>query len=258
MPWRRWSTTSRFLLNVPLFGREALHPDVDRLVGDFTSSLLLDIDLTGTTDAASRAYAVQDAMRDRRRALQLSGPVGAARPEPSPRHPGARAGRVHQRARTRRIVLRRRHRRFRRTELDHLAGPAGFARRSGHRVRRRRDGELGCPRGRFPGRRRRRDVRPPHRRTAPAGLRRRRLDAAGPAGAARRSARGARRGQRRSATPAERRCTTGSFVGPSCSRTRPRSSPVRETSATGSCAARRWRWRRRCARTGSAPATRSR
>ncbi len=58
-----WSTTSRFLLNVPLFGREALHPDVDRLVGDFTSSLLLDIDLTGTTDAASRAHAVQDAMR---------------------------------------------------------------------------------------------------------------------------------------------------------------------------------------------------
>ncbi|MFZ0226411.1 MAG: amino acid adenylation domain-containing protein, partial [Mycobacterium sp.] len=58
-----WSRTSRFLLNVPLFGREALHPDVDSLVGDFTSSLLLDIDLTGTVDAASRAHAVQDAMR---------------------------------------------------------------------------------------------------------------------------------------------------------------------------------------------------
>jgi mycobactin phenyloxazoline synthetase len=58
-----WSTTSRFLLNVPLFGREALHPDVDSLVGDFTSSLLLDIDLTGSTTAASRAQAVQDAMR---------------------------------------------------------------------------------------------------------------------------------------------------------------------------------------------------
>ena len=59
-----WSSTSRFLLNVPLFGREALHPDVDSLVGDFTSSLLLDIDLTGTAhDAASRTHAVQDAMR---------------------------------------------------------------------------------------------------------------------------------------------------------------------------------------------------
>jgi mycobactin phenyloxazoline synthetase len=58
-----WSSTSRFLLNVPLFGREAVHPDVDSLVGDFTSSLLLDIDLTQTSDAASRADAVQDAMR---------------------------------------------------------------------------------------------------------------------------------------------------------------------------------------------------
>jgi mycobactin phenyloxazoline synthetase len=58
-----WSSSSRFLLNVPLFGREALHPDVDSLVGDFTSSLLLDIDLTGTSTAAARARAVQDAMR---------------------------------------------------------------------------------------------------------------------------------------------------------------------------------------------------
>jgi mycobactin phenyloxazoline synthetase len=58
-----WSSSSRFLLNVPLFGREALHPDVDSLVGDFTSSLLLDIDLTGTTSAAARAHVVQDAMR---------------------------------------------------------------------------------------------------------------------------------------------------------------------------------------------------
>ncbi|OBK41750.1 non-ribosomal peptide synthetase [Mycobacterium sp. 1245111.1] len=58
-----WSSASRFLLNVPLFGREAIHPDVDSLVGDFTSSLLLDIDLTDAADAASRAHAVQDAMR---------------------------------------------------------------------------------------------------------------------------------------------------------------------------------------------------
>jgi mycobactin phenyloxazoline synthetase len=58
----RWSTTSRFLLNVPLFGRQALHPDVDSLVGDFTSSLLLDIDLVGAHTATARARAVQDAM----------------------------------------------------------------------------------------------------------------------------------------------------------------------------------------------------
>ncbi len=59
----RWSTTSRFLLNVPLFGRQALHPDVDSLVGDFTSSLLLDVDLVGASTAAVRAQVVQDAMR---------------------------------------------------------------------------------------------------------------------------------------------------------------------------------------------------
>ncbi|ORA83310.1 non-ribosomal peptide synthetase [Mycobacterium malmoense] len=59
----RWSATSRILLNVPLFGRQPLHPDVDLLVGDFTSSLLLDIDLTGAGTPAARARAVQDAMR---------------------------------------------------------------------------------------------------------------------------------------------------------------------------------------------------
>ncbi|MDT5116098.1 MAG: mycobactin phenyloxazoline synthetase [Mycobacterium sp.] len=59
----RWSATSRFLLNVPLFGRQAVHPDVDLLVGDFTSSLLLDVDLTGAATPAQRAQVVQDAMQ---------------------------------------------------------------------------------------------------------------------------------------------------------------------------------------------------
>lgn len=58
----RWSTTQRFLLNLPMFGREPFHPDVDRLVGDFTSSLMLDIDLTGTATAAARSAAVQDTL----------------------------------------------------------------------------------------------------------------------------------------------------------------------------------------------------
>jgi mycobactin phenyloxazoline synthetase len=59
----RWSASPRFLLNVPLFGRRPLHADVDLLVGDFTSSLLLDIDLTRTATPAARAQAVQDSMR---------------------------------------------------------------------------------------------------------------------------------------------------------------------------------------------------
>ncbi|MGB3332711.1 MAG: amino acid adenylation domain-containing protein, partial [Mycobacterium sp.] len=58
-----WSDGPRFLLNVPLFGREPLHDDVDRLVGDFTSSLLLDVDLSQASTGAQRAHAVQDAMR---------------------------------------------------------------------------------------------------------------------------------------------------------------------------------------------------
>lgn len=59
----RWSSSPRFLLNVPLFGRQPLHPDVDLLVGDFTSSLLLDIDLTHAATPTARAHVVQDAMR---------------------------------------------------------------------------------------------------------------------------------------------------------------------------------------------------
>ncbi|MEO6794012.1 MAG: amino acid adenylation domain-containing protein [Mycobacterium sp.] len=62
-----WSDEPRFLLNVPLFGREPLHDDVERLVGDFTSSLLLDVDLSqtvaGSGTGSQRAHAVQDAMR---------------------------------------------------------------------------------------------------------------------------------------------------------------------------------------------------
>ena len=60
----KWSSSSRFLLNLPMFGREPYHPDVDGLVGDFTSSLMLDIDLTGTTTPAERARVVQEALHD--------------------------------------------------------------------------------------------------------------------------------------------------------------------------------------------------
>ena len=106
----RWSADPRFLLNVPLFGRQALHPDVDLLVGDFTSSLLLDIDLERRRhrDCAGTGGAGRHA--DRRRAFRLPRAVGVARSEPASRHPGAGAGGVHQRAGARRTVQRRRHR----------------------------------------------------------------------------------------------------------------------------------------------------
>ncbi|MFE7421778.1 amino acid adenylation domain-containing protein [Rhodococcus sp. NPDC057529] len=57
-----WSTEPRFLLNLPLFHREDTHPDVDRLVGDFTSSVLLEVDLRDTASVAERAEALQRAM----------------------------------------------------------------------------------------------------------------------------------------------------------------------------------------------------
>ncbi|MCV7175122.1 non-ribosomal peptide synthetase [Mycolicibacterium sphagni] len=59
-----WSADPRFLLNVPLFGREPLHPHIDRVVGDFTSSLLLDIDLAAAGTPIERARAVQDTMHE--------------------------------------------------------------------------------------------------------------------------------------------------------------------------------------------------
>ncbi|BBY63828.1 non-ribosomal peptide synthetase [Mycolicibacterium helvum] len=57
-----WSANRRFLLNLPMFGREPYHSDVEKLVGDFTSSLMLDIDLAGTDNAESRSRAVQEVL----------------------------------------------------------------------------------------------------------------------------------------------------------------------------------------------------
>ncbi|GAA2980036.1 non-ribosomal peptide synthetase [Actinokineospora diospyrosa] len=55
----RWSARGEFLLNVPMFDREPLHPDVARLVGDFTSSILLAVDLTAPATFAERVRQVQ-------------------------------------------------------------------------------------------------------------------------------------------------------------------------------------------------------
>ncbi|MEU0593799.1 amino acid adenylation domain-containing protein [Streptomyces ardesiacus] len=53
-----WSRTSRFTLNVPTVDRPALHEDIDRLVGDFTSLELLAVDLDAPAAFAERARAV--------------------------------------------------------------------------------------------------------------------------------------------------------------------------------------------------------
>ncbi|GAA4548990.1 amino acid adenylation domain-containing protein [Pseudonocardia xishanensis] len=54
-----WSAQDRFLLNVPLFDREPVHPAVDEVVGDFTGSVMLEIDLREQATFLDRARAVQ-------------------------------------------------------------------------------------------------------------------------------------------------------------------------------------------------------
>ncbi|WP_083889104.1 non-ribosomal peptide synthetase [Nocardia pneumoniae] len=54
-----WSAQRRFLLNLPLFHREPVHPQVDGVVGDFTSSVLLEVDVTEPATVTQRARALQ-------------------------------------------------------------------------------------------------------------------------------------------------------------------------------------------------------
>ncbi|ADT98783.1 MULTISPECIES: non-ribosomal peptide synthetase [Mycolicibacterium] len=69
----RWSTQRRFLLNLPMFGREQFHPDVDKLVGDFTSSLMLDVDLTGADTPLARCRVLQETLHATARHAGYSG-----------------------------------------------------------------------------------------------------------------------------------------------------------------------------------------
>lgn len=60
----RWSETDRFFLNLPVFDREPLHDDVEYLVGDFSSSVLVDIDMSGSPAFSKRASRVQSLMHE--------------------------------------------------------------------------------------------------------------------------------------------------------------------------------------------------
>ncbi|MBF2002107.1 MAG: amino acid adenylation domain-containing protein, partial [Synechococcales cyanobacterium M58_A2018_015] len=55
----RWSRQPAFTLNLTLFNRLPLHPEVNRIVGDFTSSLLLGIDPGQSASFAERAQRIQ-------------------------------------------------------------------------------------------------------------------------------------------------------------------------------------------------------
>ncbi|MFF0570452.1 amino acid adenylation domain-containing protein [Streptomyces sp. NPDC004041] len=54
-----WSDTPRFLLNLPLFDRELFDPEVARLVGDFSSSVLLDADMSVPLPFSRQARGLQ-------------------------------------------------------------------------------------------------------------------------------------------------------------------------------------------------------
>ncbi|WP_262403188.1 condensation domain-containing protein, partial [Actinomadura sp. CNU-125] len=56
----RWSGADRFALTLTLFDRPPIHPDVDRVVGDFTSLLLHEIDRRGAATFTERARTVRE------------------------------------------------------------------------------------------------------------------------------------------------------------------------------------------------------
>lgn len=59
-----YSGTAHFLLTVPLFDRDMVHADVDKVVGDFTSSLVIDADLRAAATLAERAGQMRTAMHE--------------------------------------------------------------------------------------------------------------------------------------------------------------------------------------------------
>lgn len=61
----RWSGEERFLLNLPLFDRDLeAHPHIGRIVADFTSLVLLEVDLTRGDGFDERALAVQKQLHE--------------------------------------------------------------------------------------------------------------------------------------------------------------------------------------------------
>ncbi|MEV7229556.1 amino acid adenylation domain-containing protein [Polymorphospora sp. NPDC051019] len=56
----RWSRQSRFTLSLPLFNRLPLHPGINAVIGDFTSLVLVEVDVPAGVDFVTRARAVQE------------------------------------------------------------------------------------------------------------------------------------------------------------------------------------------------------
>lgn len=54
-----WSRAEKFCLNLTLFNRLPVHPDINKIIGDFTVLLLLEMDIAGSAGFAEFAQAVQ-------------------------------------------------------------------------------------------------------------------------------------------------------------------------------------------------------
>ncbi|CAM5231515.1 condensation domain-containing protein [Streptomyces griseus] len=67
-----WSEEDRFLLNVPLFDRQPLAPQVGGLVADFTSLILLSVDVGRPVPFAERALDLQRQLHDNASHAQYS------------------------------------------------------------------------------------------------------------------------------------------------------------------------------------------
>ncbi|HBF82200.1 MAG TPA: non-ribosomal peptide synthetase [Streptomyces sp.] len=59
-----WSDSRRFLLNLPLFDREMFTPEVADLVGDFSSSVLLDADMSAPHPFSRQARGLQERLQE--------------------------------------------------------------------------------------------------------------------------------------------------------------------------------------------------
>ncbi|MBO0880156.1 MAG: amino acid adenylation domain-containing protein, partial [Mycobacterium sp.] len=68
-----WSAQSKFLLNVPMFQREPVHRDIERVIGDFTSSIMLEADVAEDVSVADRARKMQRQMYENSSHANYSG-----------------------------------------------------------------------------------------------------------------------------------------------------------------------------------------
>ncbi|MET7640820.1 amino acid adenylation domain-containing protein [Streptomyces sp. NPDC005438] len=59
-----WSDGGHFLLNLPVFDRQDVHPDIDRVIADFTSLVLVPVDCTRPAPFAERTEAVAQSVRE--------------------------------------------------------------------------------------------------------------------------------------------------------------------------------------------------